>query len=165
MDRLTVFHAEWNKSETIKWILYINTCLWNLEKKKLYRWTSLQGRSRDTDVENGPVNREVVKRRVGWIERVILTIYYQFSSVAQSCPTLRPGGLQRETFLSITNFLNLLKLKSTESVMPSNHLILCCPLLLMPSIFPRIRVFSNDSVLSIRWPNYWSSSFSISPSN
>ena len=59
----------------------------------------------------------------------------------------------------------LLKLKSLESVMPSNHLILCCPLLLPPSIFPSIRVFSSESVLAIRWPKYWSFSFTISPSN
>ena len=67
--------------------------------------------------------------------------------------------------LSITNSLSLLKLMSIESVMPSNHLILCCPLLLLPSIFPSIRVFSNESVLHIRCPKYWSFSFSISPSN
>ena len=67
--------------------------------------------------------------------------------------------------LSITNFWSLLKLISDESVMPSNHLILCQPLLLPPSIFPRIRIFSNESVLHIRWPKYWSFSFSISPSN
>ena len=67
--------------------------------------------------------------------------------------------------LSITNFWSLLKLISIESVMPSNHLILCRPLLLLPSIFPSIRVFSNESVLHIRWPKYWSFSFSISPSN
>ena len=66
--------------------------------------------------------------------------------------------------LSITISLSLLKLISIESVMPSNHLILCCSLLL-PSIFPSIRVFSNESVLHITWPRYWSSSFSISPSN
>ena len=60
---------------------------------------------------------------------------------------------------------SLLKLMSIESVMPSNHLILCCPLPLLPSIFPSIRVFSNESVLHIRWPKYWSFSFSISPSN
>ena len=66
--------------------------------------------------------------------------------------------------LSITNFWRLLKLMSTELVMPSNHLILCCPLLLLPSIFPSIRIFSNESVLHIRWPKYWSFSFSISPS-
>ena len=66
---------------------------------------------------------------------------------------------------SITISWNLLKLMSIESVMPSNHLILCRPLLLLPSIFPSIRVFSNESVLHIRWPKYWSFSFSISPSN
>ena len=65
--------------------------------------------------------------------------------------------------LSITNSRSLLKLMSIESVMPSNHLILCHPLLLLPSIFPSIRVFSNESVLPIRWPKYWSFSFSISP--
>ena len=67
--------------------------------------------------------------------------------------------------LSITNSQSLLKLMSIESVMPSNHFILCCPLLLLPSIFPSIRVFSNESVLRIMWPKYWSFSFSISLSN
>ena len=67
--------------------------------------------------------------------------------------------------LSITNFCSLLKLMSFELVMPPNHLILCHPLLLLPSILPSIRVFSNESVLHIRWPKYWSFSFSISPSN
>ena len=67
--------------------------------------------------------------------------------------------------LSVSNSQSLLKLMSIESVMPSNHLILCLPLLLLPSIFPSIRVFSNESVLHIRWPKYWSFSFSISPSN
>ena len=67
--------------------------------------------------------------------------------------------------LSITNSKSLPKLMSTESVMPSNHLILCCPLLLLPPIFPNIRVFSNDSALHIRWPKYWSFNFNISHSN
>ena len=67
--------------------------------------------------------------------------------------------------LSITNSWNLLKPMSIESVMPTKHLILCCPLLFPPSIFPIIRVFSNESVLHIRWPEYWSFSFNISPSN
>ena len=67
--------------------------------------------------------------------------------------------------LSITNSQSLLKLMAIESVIPSNHLTLCYPLLLLPSIFPSIRVFSNESVLCIRWPKYWSFSFSISPSN
>ena len=66
--------------------------------------------------------------------------------------------------LSITNSWSLLKLTSIESVMPSNHLILCRPLLLLPSIFPSIRVFSNESAFHIRWPKYWSFSFNISPS-
>ena len=66
---------------------------------------------------------------------------------------------------SITNSQNLLKLISTESVMPSNHLIICCPLLLLPSVFPSIRVFSKESFLHRRWPKYWSFSFSMSPSN
>ena len=67
--------------------------------------------------------------------------------------------------LSITNYRSLLKLMPIVSLMPSNHLILCHPLLLPPSIFPSIRVFSNESILCIRWPKYWSFSFSISPSN
>ena len=70
-----------------------------------------------------------------------------------------------QAFLSITNSRSSLKLMSTESVMPSSHLFLCRPLLLLPSIFPSIRVFSNESVLLIRWPNYGTFSFSISPSN
>ena len=70
-----------------------------------------------------------------------------------------------QAYLSITNSWSLPKLMSIESVMPSNHLILCRPLLLLPSIFPRIRVFSNESVLHIRWPKYWSFNFNISPSN
>ena len=67
--------------------------------------------------------------------------------------------------LSLSISWNLLKLMSIESVMPSNHLILCCPLLLLPAIFPSIRVFSNESALHIRWPKYWSFSFNICPSN
>ena len=76
-----------------------------------------------------------------------------------------PWTVAHQAFLSINNSQSLLKLMSIELVMPSNHLILCLPLLLLPSIFPSIRVFSNESVLHIRWPKYWSFSFSISPSN
>ena len=89
-----------------------------------------------------------------------------FSSVAQSCPTLRdPMDAARQASLSIANSQNLLKLMSIESVMPSNHLILCRPLLFPPLLFPSIRVFSNESALRIRWPKYWSFSFNISPPN
>ena len=91
----------------------------------------------------------------------------QFSSV-QSLSHVwlfaTPWTAERQDSLSITNSWSLLKLMSIESVMPSNHLILCCPLLLPPSIIPSIRVFSNESVLQMRWPKYWSFSFSISPS-
>ena len=83
---------------------------------------------------------------------------------AQSCPTLCSSmDCSMPGFLSITKFQSLLKLMCIESLTPSNHLILCHPLLLPPSIFPSIRVFSNESVLHIRWPKYWNFSFSISP--
>ena len=80
-------------------------------------------------------------------------------------PFATPWTAAHQASLSITNSRTLLKLMSIESVMPSNRLILCCPLLFLPSIFPSIRVFSNESVLRIRWPKYWSFSFSISLSN
>ena len=91
----------------------------------------------------------------------------QLSSVAQLCPYLCDpmDGAACQASLSITISQSLFKVLSIESVMPSNHLILCCPLLLLLSIFPSIRVFSNESVLCIRWPKHWSFSFSISPSN
>ena len=77
-----------------------------------------------------------------------------------------PGLPVHRQLLEFTQMSRLMSLlMSIESVMPSNHLILCCPLLLLPPIFPSIRVFSNESVLRIRWPKYWSFSFSISPSN
>ena len=78
---------------------------------------------------------------------------------------MTPWAAAHQASLSITNSWSLLKLMSIVSVMPSNHLILCRPLLLPPSIFPSIRVFSNESALRIRWPKYWSFSFNISPSN
>ena len=76
-----------------------------------------------------------------------------------------PWTATRQASVSITNSQSLLKLMSIESVMPSNHIFLCHPLLLLPSVFPSIRVFSNESALHIRWPKYWSFTFSISPSN
>ena len=79
--------------------------------------------------------------------------------------SVTPWTVARQASLSITNSQSLLKLMSIKSVMSSNHLILCHPLLLPPSIFPSFRVFANESALHIRWPKYWSFSFSISPSN
>ena len=89
----------------------------------------------------------------------------QFNSVAHVQLFETPWTAVCQASLSITNSWSLPKLMSIESVMPSNHLILCRPLLLPPSIFPSIRVFSNESVLHIRWPKNWSFSFNISPSN
>ena len=90
----------------------------------------------------------------------------QFSQFSHSVVSEQPHWtVARHVSLSITNSQSLLKLMSIKSVMPSNHLILCYPLLLLPSIFVNIRVFSNESVLCIRWPKYWSFSFNISPSN
>ena len=101
-----------------------------------------------------------------YINIIYLHINFCCCSVTQSPPTLcDPMNCSRQAFLSITNSQSLPKLTSIESVMPSSHLILCRPLLLPPSIFPSIRVFSNESALCIRWPKYWSFSFSISPSN
>ena len=91
---------------------------------------------------------------------------FQFSSVAQSCLTLcDPMNRTCQASLSITNSQSPPKPMFIELVMPSNHLILCHPLLLLPSIFPSIRFFSNESALHIRWPKYWNFSFNISPSN
>ena len=90
------------------------------------------------------------------IKNVVL---HSCQSLCDSMESSVPG------FLSITNSWSLLKLISLELMMPSNHLVLCCPLLLMPSIFPSIRVFFNESILHIRWPKYWSFSLNICPSN
>ena len=102
-----------------------------------------------------------------------ICLYIQFSSVQfssiQSLTRVQlfatPWTAVCQASLTITNSQSLPKLMSIESVMPSNHLILCRPLLLLPSIFPSIRVFSNELGFCIRWPKYWSFSFSISPSN
>ena len=90
------------------------------------------------------------------------SVQFSYSVVSDSAT---PWTAAHQASLSITNSRSLLKLMSIESVMPSNHLVLCHPLLFLPSIFSSIRVFSNESVLPIRWPKYWSFSFSISPSN
>ena len=97
-----------------------------------------------------------------------MPIWMQFSSVQSLCHVWLftiPWTTSCQASLSITNSWSLLKLFSIELVMPSNHLILCCPLLLLPSIFPSIKAFSNESVLCKKWPKYWSFSFNISPSN
>jgi len=100
---------------------------------------------------------------------LVLTLFCVYVSSVQSLSHVSlfvtPWTAARQASLSITNSQSPPKPMSTELVMPSNHLILCCPLLLLPSIFPSTRVFSNESALRMRWPKYWSFSFSISPSN
>ena len=107
-----------------------------------------------------------------YIEYMTISISFDTHLMIRSVQSLRcvrlfatPRAAAHQASLSITNSRNLPKFMSIESVMPSNHLILCHPLLLLPSIFPSIRVFSNESALRIRWPKYWSFSFSISPSS
>ena len=124
--------------------------------------------------ESVPKKRDSKKRTIQqtvWLRKCAVqekSLIHQFSSV-QSLSHVRlfatPWIAARQAFQSITNSWSLLKLMSIESVMPSNPLILCPPLLLLPSIFPSIRVFPNELVLRIRWPKYWRFSFNISPSN
>ena len=97
-----------------------------------------------------------------WISQSVSQLVQSFSWVQIF---VSPETAAQQASLSMTNSLSLLKLMSIELVMPYNHLILCHPLLLPPSIFPRVRIFSNESVLCIGWPKYWSFSFNISPSN
>ena len=100
------------------------------------------------------------------LEALEFRVVHQSVEVLNRVPLFAtPWTAARQASLSITNSPSLLKLMSIESVMPSNNLILCCPLLLLLSIFPSIRVFSSESVLHIRWPKYWSFSFSMSPSS
>ena len=96
---------------------------------------------------------------------LLIYIFTSVLSLSHVQLFVTPWTAARLASLSITNSQSLLKLMSINSVMPSGHLILYCPLLLLPAIFPSTRVFSKESVLHIRWPKYWSSSFSISPSN
>ena len=98
-------------------------------------------------------------------EKVLVTQFSSVQSLSHVRLFMTPWTAARQASLSITNSRSLPKFMSIESVMPSNHLILCHPLLLLPSIFPSIRVFSNESALCVRWPKYWSFTFNISPSN
>ena len=104
-------------------------------------------------------------RSIHFITNGRISLFLIYCSVAKLCSTLQSHGLQHTSSLSFTNSQSLLRFMLIELVMRSNHLILCQPLLLLPSVFPGIRVFSNELALHIRWPKYWSFSFSISPSN
>ena len=154
-------------------------CMWeagvDLDLRKLiwrmnYKWK--RGSSRQKDQLDGYCNNlkcggKTRRRKIQEINKG-KNGSVQFSTV-QSLSCIRlfvtPWRAARQASLSNTNSQSLLKLMSIESVMPSNHLILCYPLLLLPSIFSNIMVFSNESALRIRWPKYWSFSFNISPSS
>ena len=125
----------------------------------------------DCSLQGSSVHGILQARILEWVAMPSSRIYV-FNGIFSSVQSLSrvqlfvtPWTAARQASLSITNSQSLLKLKSIESVMPSNNLIFCHPLFLPPSIFPIIRVFSNESALHIRWPKYWSFSVSISPSN
>ena len=130
---------------------------WGLEGESIYIWFWWRGHMQSNTHLNRRLPRAGLRRR-----------HKKFSSVQLLSPVwlfATPCTATCEASLSITNSQSLLKLISIELVMSSNYPILCRPLLLLPSIFPSITVFSNESVICIRWPKYWSFSFSISPSN
>ena len=113
--------------------------------------------------------KTVIQLSIFWDAPLVILLYMTYISSVQSLSHVQlfgtPWTAVCQASLSVTNSRNPPKPMSIESVMPSNHFILCRPLLLLPSIFPSIRVFSNESVLHIKWPKYWSFSFNISPSN
>ena len=124
----------------------------------------------DCSLPGSSVHGILQARVLEWVAIALSTIQVretenQFSSLILVQLFVNPWAAVHQASLSITHSQSLFKLMSVESVIPSNHLILCRPLLLLPSVFSSIRVFSNESVLYIRWPKYWSFSFSISPTN
>ena len=145
MDIETVIRSEADQKE--KQTSCSLAYMWNLET--WYRWTYLQSRNRDTDAENKCVDNE------GGVRKGVLLLSCWALFELVDCST--PGSS------ALHYLLEFAKIYSVESVMLSNHPILCCPLLLLPSILPSIRVFSNESALRIRWPACWDFSFSNRP--
>ena len=119
----------------------------------------------DSQTENKLTVTKRERRGINWEFGINRYIVSSVQSLSHVWLFAAPWTAACHASLSIVNSQSLFKLMSIESVMSSNHLILCHPLLLLPSMFPRIRVFSNESALCIRWPKYWSFSFNISPSN
>ena len=141
-------------------------------------WNPYRSEEIEKDQSLGVWSHEVIQPKSFWPIQILYTFFKKsftihiilyislLSSVAQSCLTLcDPMDYSTQVSLSVTNSWSLLKLMSIESVVPSNHLILCRTLFLLPSIFPSIGVFSSESVLRMGWPKYWSFSFSVCPSN
>ena len=153
---------EWSKiikwKEERCWTTFIEYYyLWR--KGRIFTWICQYTHIQEPD------NTGCSGRETGYLEA---SIFHQFSSVRLLSHVrlfVTPWTAAHQASLSITNSWSSPKPTSIESVMPTNHLILCCPLLLLPSIFPSIKVFSNESAFRIRWPKYWSFSFNISPSN
>ena len=140
--------------------------IWNLRSFRAWYMTEL--RVKDTLWRAWIYNCECLNHPSSYVFLLRSSEWGKWFSSVQSLSHVcfaTPWTAARQASLSITNSWCLLKLLSIESVMPSNHLILCHPLLLLPSIFPSIKVFSNESALHIRWPKYWSFSFNISPSS
>jgi len=150
----------------MRWNYLILQWLYNLSAKPYKPGVFCEWRFLTTD---SIYLKVIIQLRIwGFFFFFLLSFGELFSSVQSlSCVWLfsTSWSSARQAYLSITNSQSLLKLMSIVSVMPSNHLILCHPLLFPPSIVPSIRLFSNESVLHIRWPKYWSFSFSISPSS
>ena len=135
----------------------LSPCLFNLHVEYI---------TRNAGLDEAQPGIKFARRNINNVRYADDMTLIQFTSVAQSFMTpCAPWAAACQASLSTTNSCSLLKLMFIESVMPSNNFILCCPLLLPLSIIPSIRVFSNESVLPIRWPKYWSFSFNISPSN
>ena len=140
--------------------------IWNLRSFRAWYMTEL--RVKDTLWRSWIYNCECLNHPSSYVFLLHSSEWGKWFSSVQSLSHVcfaTPWTAAHQASLSITNSWCLLKLLSIESVMPSNHLILCCPLLLLPSIFPSIKVFSNESALHIRWPKYSSFSFTISPSS
>ena len=130
----------------------------------------LLGRKGMTNLDSILISRNIIlPTKIHIVKAMVFSVVMYGCELLFSCSVVAdsatPWTTACQASLSFTIYQSLLKFMSTESVMPSKHLVLCHPLLLPPSVFPSIRVFSNESVLQIRWPKYWSFSFSISPSN
>ena len=166
VDEPRAYYTEWIQSEREKYCILIYTVIhkilyiayiWNLERQ--YQWPYMQSSKEDRLLDSARESKS------GMIWNMYIQSFQSVQSLSRVRLFATPRTAAHQASLSITNSWSLLKLISIESVVPSNHLILCCPLLPLLSFFPSIRVFSNESVLCIRWPKYWSFSLKTPPLN